>query len=62
MKTGILSFLVFTIFSFPILFSSAEEKETYSESESIVNELLEGKDWKNNRKAAKEAFQKDLKK
>jgi uncharacterized protein len=62
MKKVILSFLVFTVFSVPILCSFADEKETYSESDSIVNELLEGKDWKNNRKAAKEAFQKILEK
>lgn len=62
MKKIILSFLAFTVFSFPILCLSADENETYSESESIVNELLEGKDWKKNRKAAKESFQKILKK
>jgi TPR repeat protein len=61
MKKTILYFLIFSVIFFPILVSSSEEKETYPEAESTVNELIEGKNWKENRRAAKEAFQKDLK-
>ena len=59
MKNNFLYFFIFVVIFFPTLIYSADEKEIYQETENIVNELLEGKNWKENRRAAKEAFQKD---